>query len=105
MLDINIQGIASHGGLTGYNNLDFWDNRSAKDYGLLYEAYNKSDDFNLFDNSFYLSDSEWTQWKCYSKGLLQTDDRRGLSEHIQDRHKLIYLLIHPDTYYDNHCYE
>ena len=61
MLDIEIKGIASHGGGTGLNNLDFWENRDAKQFGLLYEAYDRSDAFGLFHNSRYISDSEWTQ--------------------------------------------
>ncbi|RMG40023.1 MAG: hypothetical protein D6732_03505, partial [Methanobacteriota archaeon] len=105
MLDIRVKGIASHGGMTGLNNLDFWKVRSPAEFGLLYEAYEESDRFNLFRNAFYISDSEWTQWKCYDKGRLCPDDRRSFGEHIADRHELIYLLIHPDTYYDKHFYE
>jgi hypothetical protein len=105
MLGIKTRGVASHGGMTGLNNLDFWKDRRAIDFGVLYEAYDKSDDFNLFDNAFYISDSEWTQWKCYDKGCLQLDDRRIPEEHFKDKHPLVYMLIHPDTYYDRHFYE
>ena len=105
LLDIQIKGIASHGGMTGLNNLDFWQDRRASEFGVLYEAYDKSDAFNLFDTAFYISDSEWTRWKCYDKGKLCQDDRRTFEEHLADRHALSYLLIHPDTYFDRHCYE
>lgn len=105
MLEIKIKGVASHGGLTGLNNLDFWRGKKTKDFGLLYEAYDKSEDFNLFDNSVYVSDSEWTQWKCYDHGSLVKDEKKNFQEHIQDGHSLIYLLIHSDTYFDRHFYE
>ena len=105
MLGIEVKGVASHGGTTGLNNLDFWKTRDASEFGLLYEAYDESPSFNLFNESFYLSDSEWTQWKCYQKGKLVEEDRRSLSEHLADKHPLIYLLIHSDTYFDRHFYE
>lgn len=105
MLGIKIKGAASHGGMTGLNNLDFWRDKNASDFGLLYEAYEKGSGFGLFDDSFYISDSEWVQWKCYNKGVLQKEDARSLIEHVSDLHSVIYLLIHSDTYYDNHFYE
>jgi hypothetical protein len=105
MFNIKIIGVASHGGLTGLNNLDFWHDKIASDYGLLYEGYDKQDSFNLFDTSFYVSDSEWTQWKCYDQGTLMAGDRRSFEEHLADKHSLIYLLIHSDTYFDKHFYE
>lgn len=105
MLNIHIKGIASHGGMTGLNNLDFWKNRLATEFDVHYEAYDSSDNFNLFNTAFYISDSEWTRWKCYNKGKLCQEDRRTFAEHLADRHALIYLLIHPDTYYDRHFYE
>ena len=103
--DIKVKGIASHGGNTGLNNLDFWKNTRAKDLGFLYEAYDHEPEFNLFQEAFYVSDSEWTQWKCYDKGTLRVEDRRSLSEHAQDKHPLMHFLIHPDTYYFRHIYE
>ena len=105
MLGTKVRGVASHGGMTGLNNLDFWKNRRATEFGVRYEAYDKSDAFNLFDTAFYISDSEWTRWKCYDKGNLCQDDRRTFGEHLADKHALIYLLIHPDTYFDRHFYE
>jgi hypothetical protein len=105
MFDIKVKGVASHGGLTGLNNLDFWKDKKAADYGLLYEAYDKEPGFNLFQEAFYISDSEWTRWKCYDKGKLVAGDHRTPAEHLADKHELIHLLIHPDTYYFRHVYE
>lgn len=105
MFNIRIVGVASHGGMTGLNNLDFWKDRKAEDFGLLYEAYDNQPKFNLFSSSFYISDSEWTRWKCYDGGKLKEGDNRSFSEHIDDKHTLIYLLIHSDTYFDRHFYE
>jgi hypothetical protein len=105
MLDIHVKGIASHGGLTGLNNLDFWKDRLTTEFGMFYEAYDKTNSFNLFDSAFYISDSEWTRWKCYNKGKIVQDDQRTFGEHLVDRHALIYLLIHSDSYFDNHFYE
>jgi hypothetical protein len=105
MFQIRLKGIASHGGLTTFNNLSFWYSNKAIDFGLLYEAYDKESSFNLFHESFYISDSEWKNWKCYNNGVLVNGDKRSPSDHISDNHKLIYLLIHPDTYYFNHIYE
>ena len=105
MFNVDIKGIASHGGMTGLNNLDFWKDKKASDFGLLYEAYDHQPQFNLFQESFYVSDSEWTRWKCYDKGVLCKDDRRNFAEHAKDNHPLMHVLIHPDTYFDNHFYE
>lgn len=105
MLSIKVRGVASHGGMTGLNNLDFWKNRRPVDFGLAYEAYDNSDAFGLFDAAFYISDSEWTRWKCYTHGALCQDDHRTFGEHVKDKHNLIYLLIHPDTFFDTHIYE
>lgn len=105
MFGVEVKGVASHGGMTGLNNLDFWKTRKAADYGLLYEAYDHEPEFNLFQESFYVSDSEWTRWKCYNKGKLVPDDRRSISEHAKDGHPLMHILIHPDTYFDEHFYD
>jgi len=99
MFNIKINGIASHGGLTGLNNLDFWRNHKASDFGLLYEAY------DWINETFYISDSEWTRWKCYDHGILLEKDRRSFGEHLNDNHPMIYLLIHSDSFFENHFYE
>lgn len=99
MFGISIAGVASHGGMTGLNNLDFWKARESKDFGLLYEAY------DWFDDVFYVSDSEWVRWKCYDRGKRVADDNRSLGKHVLDAHPVIYCLIHSDTYFDRHFYE
>ncbi len=106
MFDVEIKGIASHGGMTGLNNLDFWKNHRAEDFGLLYETYDNTETFKLFNTAFYISDSEWIRWKCYDKGKRVEGDERSFIEHLtDDEHQLVYLLIHPDTYYKEHIYE
>lgn len=105
MLNLNVKGVASHGGMTGLNNLDFWKDKKAVDFGLSYEAYDKFGNFNLFGSALYITDSEWTQWKCYEKGQLRKGDCRPPGEHLRDRPPLIYLLVHPDTYFERHFYE
>jgi hypothetical protein len=105
MLGRPVTGVASHGGLTGYNNLDFWRTRAAADFGLLYEAYEETGNFALFNRSLYVTDSEYVRWKCYRNGVRAADDNRSPAEHICDKPRLLYLLIHPDTYYDRHIYE
>jgi len=105
MFNYKVKSVASHGGMTGFNNLDFWKTNNPKDFDLLYEAYDEEPEYNLFNESFYISDSEWTKWKCYMNGKLVNDDTRSPSEHIKDEHKLIHLLIHSDTYFNNHFYE
>ena len=96
---IEIKGTASHGGMTGYNNLDFWKDKNPKDFNLEYEAY------DWFDDVFYISDSEWTRWKCYNKGKLVNGDNNPPSFHIKKDYNLINLLIHSDTYFFNNFYE
>ena len=105
LLGIKVRGVASHGGLTGLNNLDFWSHHRPREFGLAYEAYDEQPEFDLFRNSFYVSDSNWTHWKCYNQGKLVEGDRRSLGEHSDCGHPVIYSLIHPDTFYDRHFYE
>jgi len=105
ILNLSICGVASHRGMTGLNNLDFWRGRKPSDFGLLYEAYDRQPEFGLFHDSFYVSDSDWTHWKCYDRGVLRQGDHKSLGEHCHDGHMLIYNLIHPETFYDEHFYE
>ena len=104
-LNIKVQGVASHGGMTGLNNLDFWRQHKPKEFNLLYEAYDHEPEFNLFQESLYVSDSNWTSWKCYLNGIFQIDDKRTPAEHAREEHRVLALLIHPETYYDRHFYE
>lgn len=105
MFGVKVRGVASHGGMTGLNNLDFWRQRRPEEFGLLYEAYDRGPNFGAFHQSLYVSDSEWVRWKCYDHGQLRPGDNRSPREHAADGHDLIYLLIHTDTYHDRHFYE
>ncbi len=105
MFNIQVKGVASHGGMTGFNNLDFWKDKKPSDFGLVYEGYDKEPSYNIFQEAFYISDSEWLRWKCYDKGFRQEGDHRSPSAHLEDNHELIHLLIHPDTYYTNNFYD
>jgi len=105
LLDTKILGVASHGGMTGLNNLDFWKNNQPSKYNLLYEAYDQQPEFGLFYNSLYVTDSNWTYWKCYQNSKLQESDHRNFAEHAKCHPDRIYLLLHPSTYYDEHFYE
>ncbi len=101
LFNTKIFGTASHGDMTHFNNLDFWMEKKAKDFDLLYEAY----DSELWDNCRYVSDSEWTQWKSYENGQLIENDRRSPIEHIKDGVKVLHLLTHPESWYKKYIYE
>lgn len=100
-----VVGAASHGGRTGLNNLDFWKRNQPSDFRLLYEAYDETDQFGLFRKALYISDSEWVRWKCYRNGILQVGDHRSVGDHLDELPPLIYLLVHPETFYQRHPYE
>ena len=89
-----ILGVAAHNEETGYNNLDVWEYTGPKGLGLIYKAY----DEKLFNKCTYISDSAWTYWKIYRGGKLVEGDHRCLCEHLEDGHKLLYVLTHPETY-------
>jgi hypothetical protein len=105
MFGVNIEGVASHGGMTGNNNLDFWSSHKPEEFGLKYEAYDRQPAFNLFWESRYISDSEWTRWKSYECGRRIVDDERPPSGHAREGCQVLYTLIHSDTYFDRHFYE
>ena len=104
-LGAKIYGIASHGGMTGLNNLDFWKTRSPQQFGLMYEAYDQEKTFNLFQESLYVSDSCWTYWKAYLNGVQIPNDHRPPASHAKEGHRILAMLIHPETYFDKHFYE
>ncbi|MFY9085525.1 hypothetical protein [Aliarcobacter cryaerophilus] len=101
IFDINMCGTASHGDMTHYNNLDFWKDNRAEDFGLLYEAYDKK----LWSNCRYVSDSEWIRWKAYENGKLLENDRRTPIEHMREKPKVLHLLTHPESWYKGYIYE
>ena len=104
MFDIKIAGVASHGGYTGLNNLDFWNNHKPSEFGLLYEGYDREPEFNLFYESIYISDSN-IKWKCYNNGILMDGVSKTLAEHSKDGHPALYSLIHPEYFFTDHIYE
>lgn len=93
-----IKGVASHGGNTGLNNLDFWKDKSTNEFDLEYEAYDRSQIFGAFWSSIYVSDSSWTKWKSYRNGKLIEEAQTSFLEYARDFEESIYLLIHPDTF-------
>lgn len=100
MFNFQANGVASHGGLTGYNNLDFWKENKAKDCDLYYEAYDE-----IFFKNFYISLLLLTGWKCYDNGQLQVGNNKCLCKHLDDNHRVIYCNIHPIKLYERHIYE
>jgi hypothetical protein len=97
----SVVGTAAHGDMTPYNNLHFWQSHSPSDFGLTYEAYDEP----LWKHSLYVSDSEWTRWKAYLNGELLQDDRRHPAEHFDVGHSVVYLLTHPESWYDDYIHE
>jgi peptidoglycan/xylan/chitin deacetylase (PgdA/CDA1 family) len=94
-------GTASHGDITGYNNLDFWRTHRASDFGLLYEAYDEA----LWKNCRYVSDSEWVRWKAYENGELIQGDRRTPVEHAREQPRVLHVLTHPESWYERYIFE
>jgi len=101
IFNTKIHGTASHGDITGFNNLDFWKKFNPHSLGLNYEAYENK----LWNNCRYVSDSEWTIWKAYHNGKLIENDRRSPIEHIKERVKILHLLTHPESWYERYIHE
>ena len=99
---VKVYGTASHGDMTHYNNLDFWNAYTVENFGLLYEAYDKK----IWNHCRFISDSEWTRWKSYENGKLIENDRRDPIEHmVNDKPKIFNLLTHPESWYEGYIYE
>lgn len=96
-----VHGTASHGDMTAFNNLDFWNCHDPAEFGLMYEAYDK----RLWNACRYVSDSEWVRWKAYQDGVLIVDDRRTPAEHAKDGVPVLHVLTHPESWYDRYIYE
>jgi hypothetical protein len=97
-------GVAGHGGLTGLNNQDVFKETPVNQFDIVYEGYDAQDG-GIFSNSRYVSDSLWTKWKAYDCGKLMEGDHRTLEDHILENPRLLYVLIHPDTFYNEYPYE
>lgn len=98
------KGVAGHGGATGLNNQDVFRDTPVERFDLVYEGYD-SGESGIFSNSRYVSDSLWTKWKAYDRGVLMDGDHRTLEEHTLENPELLYVLIHPDTFYFEYPYE
>jgi peptidoglycan/xylan/chitin deacetylase (PgdA/CDA1 family) len=96
-----VYGTASHGDMTGYNNLDFWATHRPQQFGLLYEAY----DAPLWKHCRYVSDSEWVRWKAYENGELIAGDRRSPDVHGKEGPRVLHVLTHPESWYERYIYE
>ena len=101
IFETKIYGTASHSDMTHFNNLDFWKYHEPKNFGLIYEVYDKK----LWNNCRYVSDSEWIRWKAYENGKLLENDRRNPIEHIKDNPKILHILTHPESWYQRYIYE
>ena len=98
-------GSAAHRGYSGINNLDFWKSFKPSDFDLMYEGYDEGKEFGLFSSGLYISDSEWSCWKCYAKGVLIKNRLKSFVQFLRPEENTVYLLMHPDTFYDRHFYE
>lgn len=98
-----ILGSASHGSRYPMNNQDLFSHFSLEQLDLHYQAYDMEPG-GLFFESRYVSDSEWTRWKAYDCGRLLDNDPRAPELHALDSN-LLYVLVHPDTYYKVHSFE
>ena len=102
LLKTKIHGTAAHGDMTPFNNLHFWRSHAPAEFGLIYEAY----DPQLWNHCRYVSDSEWTRWKSYDDGALREGDRRTPLEHVlEDSPNVLYLLTHPESWYEHYIHE
>ncbi len=96
-----IVGMASHNDPTPDNNLRFFDHKSSKNFGLMYEAYDQ-DGLDLFARSTYVTDSYFWHWRTFEKGKL-TDRQECLCHHFEQRQSsLLYCLTHPHCWYETH---
>lgn len=94
-----IHGVASHNDLTPDNNLDYFKDDKYLKYGFSYEAYDKI--LNLFNSSFYVTDSHPWYWRTFIKGLL-TDEHECLCRYFLKNKQPIYCLTHPHIWYKKH---
>jgi hypothetical protein len=101
IFNIKLYGTTSHGDMTHYNNLNFWKTNNPSSFGLIYEGYDEA----LWNNCTYVSDSEWVRWKTYQNGKLLENDRRTPIEHIRNGNKVLYLLTHPESWYERYIHE
>jgi len=102
-----IQGAASHGDNSGFNNLDFWQTYTPAEFGLAYEAYDEAS-LTLFNHSTYLSDSPLTHWKQYKNGKLDNTPISNARTFFHEYGKTappVYWLLHPFLFRTHHFFE
>lgn len=95
-----IRGVACHNDFTNDNNLDFFKTYSLKDINFDYEAYDQNE-FNLFNESTYVSDSYSFGWKSYSNGVLR-ESNMCMCQFFKNEIPNLYILTHPHNWYENH---
>jgi len=93
LLGKSIWGVSPHGDLSEYNNIDFWKENSAEDFGFMYMAY---EDY-FFNSTTYISDS-LGRWKQYPNKSKQFHPISCLCQATSTKQN-IYVLIHPRTWY------
>jgi hypothetical protein len=95
-----VVGIASHNDITPDNNLHFFREKTARDLGAAYEAYD-AEGLDLFDKSWYITDGHFWKWRAFDHGVL-TDNEDCVCKHVQARRSPLYCLFHPHVWYKRH---
>jgi hypothetical protein len=99
IIGASIVGVASHNDPTPDNNLDFFKVNSPQNLGFSYEAYDSV--LNLFEKSYYITDSHPWYWRTFEKGQL-TDEHNCLCSYFEESKTPIYSLTHPHMWYHKH---
>jgi hypothetical protein len=100
LIGVPVTGVACHGDITPDNNLDYFQDTSAADLGLVYEAYD-DDGLDLFGKSWYITDGHFWKWRAFENGTL-TDNQECLCKHVGALHTPLYSLVHPHVWYSRH---
>ena len=95
ILDYQVKGVCPHVDWTEYNNLDFFQANDIKDYGLDYQAYDKT----FFEDNFYISDGQHYYWKNYDHGKL-LEQQSCPCVVFEKEVPNIYLLTHPLNWFE-----
>ena len=104
LLNERIARSASHRDNSGLNNLEFWKTHRPEDFGLNYKVYDEKS-LGLFQRSVFISESQLDRWKVYKNGSLVKGDYRTLREHLENKHALVYVLVHPFLFRKRHYFE
>lgn len=102
LTDDKIIGAASHREATGFNNLtEYIALKKNDELNILYEAYDNTN-LNLFENSYYITDSYEWYWRNYINGELTSKQKSLIDVLDEDVEQTIYCLIHPNLWYKKH---